>query len=479
MASTRPPRQRSGFLAWLRAHLLFDVPIQRKLVVFCGAVGGWFVAMGALGAASASDARLRTVILALTALSLVPLVAFGVLLTRSLRRPIVALTHRIRALAEGDATPGIEGATRSTAHDEVGELAARVDDLYLSFQRIAAFKAVIEEDESADDVYHRLGAEFEALGLDRYALLEISNSKNRLRLAASSADFPEGCCAPEIRLDASLCRAKRTGAIVSSIAFPGICKSYRAQGAAHVCVPVMVGGATGGVAAFLLDAPPPADAAARIAKAHRFIRESAGVLEAKRLTDSLKQAMLRDPMTGLYNRRFLEEYTESLVASAHRRATAVGVLMCDLDHFKQVNDTHGHDIGDAVLREVASVLVKAARASDLVVRFGGEEFLVVLQDSAVESATVVAERIRRAIEATRISTAHGVLRKTMSIGVAEFPKDAEGFWSVVKLADLALYRAKAAGRNRWVRWAPDGTDELAPASTDTPSVPDEPAAPAA
>jgi diguanylate cyclase (GGDEF)-like protein len=453
-AARDPVTPDRGALDVVRAHLVFDVPIRRKLAVFCTAVGGWFVAMGALGAASTTHEGLRTAIVALTALSLVPLIGFGLLLTRSLRRPIVALARRIEALA-ADETSIATQAEVVTANDEVATLAARVDEAYRSFRRLAEFKAVIEEDESADDVYRRLGAEFDALGLRSHALLEVSNSKNRLRLVTRSAAFPEECCAPEALLDANLCRAKRTGSAVSSIAFPRVCKAFQAAGRAHVCVPVMVGGATGGIAAFVFDSPAPDDAEILVAKARRFVRESAGVLEAKRLTDSLKQAMLRDPMTGLYNRRFLEETTDSMLAAATRRGTALGVLMCDLDHFKQVNDTHGHDVGDAVLREIASVLLKTARASDLVVRFGGEEFLVVLQDSAVESATAVAERIRRTVEATRISTAHGVLKKTMSIGVAELPRDGSSFWEVVKLADLALYRAKANGRNRWVRWEPD------------------------
>jgi diguanylate cyclase (GGDEF)-like protein len=110
------------------------------------------------------------------------------------------------------------------------------------------------------------------------------------------------------------------------------------------------------------------------------------VLETKRLMESLRDSTLRDPMTGLNNRRFLEEYVETLVASVQRKgAHPSAILMLDLDYFKMVNDTHGHDAGDAVLKALSNVLKQAVRASDLVIRYGGEEFLIVLLDSSAEA----------------------------------------------------------------------------------------------
>jgi len=160
-------------------------------------------------------------------------------------------------------------------------------------------------------------------------------------------------------------------------------------------------------------------------------------------------------MTGLYNRRFLQEHTAQIISGVLRRKTQIGLLVCDIDYFKQVNDTHGHDAGDQLLRETAIVLKNAVRESDIVIRFGGEEFLVLLMDVQSGDAVVVAEKIRQSIEKLKVTVGEKVLQKTISIGVAEFPGDTDGFWQAIKYADVALYRAKEGGRNQCVRFAPD------------------------
>jgi diguanylate cyclase (GGDEF)-like protein len=160
-------------------------------------------------------------------------------------------------------------------------------------------------------------------------------------------------------------------------------------------------------------------------------------------------------MTGLNNRRFLEEYVDTLVAANRRRKTSIAILMLDLDYFKVVNDTHGHDAGDAVLKALAGVLKNAVRASDMVIRFGGEEFLIVLQETDSENAARIAENIRATVAELKVQAGGTVLQKTISIGVAMFPHDSETFWQTVKFADVALYRAKEEGRNRVVVFTPE------------------------
>jgi diguanylate cyclase (GGDEF)-like protein len=186
-----------------------------------------------------------------------------------------------------------------------------------------------------------------------------------------------------------------------------------------------------------------------------FIREMAPVLEAKRLTETLRESSLQDAMTGLHNRRFLEEYVETLVATAKRHQTSLAILLLDLDYFKMVNDTHGHDAGDAVLKAIAELLKQNVRASDLVIRFGGEEFLILLPDTNGEAALKVADKIRLTVEQHKFRIAGGELKKTISVGVALFPEDSETFWQTLKYADVALYRAKDEGRNRVLRFAPE------------------------
>lgn len=160
-----------------------------------------------------------------------------------------------------------------------------------------------------------------------------------------------------------------------------------------------------------------------------------------------RTASLKDPMTGLYNRRFFDEFQRNLGFGKK-----VAVLACDVDHFKSTNDTYGHSVGDMVLKEVAGILVKCVRESDHVVRFGGEEFVVLLPESSDEVAHITAERIRQMLAEHVFRTASAEFRKTISIGIAVFPEDADSLHGCLDLADKALYLAKEQGRNRVVRY---------------------------
>lgn len=139
----------------------------------------------------------------------------------------------------------------------------------------------------------------------------------------------------------------------------------------------------------------------------------------------------------------------------HRKRSHAAILMLDLDYFKMVNDTYGHDAGDAVLKALSTLLKQSVRASDLVIRYGGEEFLIILIDTVGDAAVKVADNIRCAVENLKVQVSGIVLQKTISIGIADFPTDSETFWQAVKFADVALYQAKERGRNRVIRFAPE------------------------
>ncbi len=182
-----------------------------------------------------------------------------------------------------------------------------------------------------------------------------------------------------------------------------------------------------------------------------------------RLRDTLRQQSIRDPLTGLFNRRYLEEaLRRELIVAARRREdgepASVAVVMLDIDHFKRFNDTHGHDAGDAVLREVAQALKRHARQSDFVSRYGGEEFTLVLPNTTLAIATQRIERIRESVASLELSY-HGkeLGGVTISLGLAVFPEHGELPDQLLQLADAALYEAKHAGRNRHaVAGAPEG-----------------------
>ncbi|MBX5221037.1 GGDEF domain-containing protein [Rhizobium sp. NLR8a] len=168
------------------------------------------------------------------------------------------------------------------------------------------------------------------------------------------------------------------------------------------------------------------------------------------LVGELRNAAQTDLLTGLYNRRGFEVAASALLTQAEHGSHWISVVLFDLDHFKKINDVHGHDAGDAVLRHVAGVARQNFRSFDLLVRHGGEEFLALLPDSTPDEAAIVAERVRRAIETAEIPLASGdFLKVTASFGCAGRANDAanRNFEDLVKRADLALYAAKASGRN--------------------------------
>jgi diguanylate cyclase (GGDEF)-like protein len=140
-----------------------------------------------------------------------------------------------------------------------------------------------------------------------------------------------------------------------------------------------------------------------------------------------------------------------LIANAKRKNEKIAFLMIDMDYFKKVNDTYGHKAGDIVLKKLSKILTDGVRESDIVIRYGGEEFLILLQNiTDINAAKNVAEKIRQTVENTPIQTDEATIKKTISIGISIFPDQCEKGWECIKYADLALYEAKRTGRNKVV-----------------------------
>jgi len=158
---------------------------------------------------------------------------------------------------------------------------------------------------------------------------------------------------------------------------------------------------------------------------------------------------MTDPLTGLLNRRYFNEQIQKEAARSRRHGLRFSVLMLDIDHFKRINDTYGHPVGDLAIKAVASVCNKALRPQDILARYGGEEFVIALPHTDAEGAGAVAERIRQAVEQIEIAAEPGPVRFTVSIGVSTYRRDLP-FEQIVGRADQALYQAKQTGRNRVV-----------------------------
>lgn len=343
-------------------------------------------------------------------------------------------------------------------HDEIGTIAGTVNGLISDISNISRFRRTIEGDETTDEVYKRLAYVFrERLNLPSFVIWELSENGDEIKPAYTwPQDMENEICQMSA---ANICRAKRTGEIVSSSGYPGLCPVFPlADVMTHSCIPMMVGGQILGVVQFLFlfvdSKQRQENLTYSLQRAQQYLREALPVLHAKMLADNLQEMATRDTLTGLHNRRFLERNINPLIAGIKRRKSQMAVLMCDMDFFKKVNDEHGHEAGDLVLKGLAHILQNCCRASDLVIRYGGEEFLILLVDCDPKMAMEVAEKIRSKVEDQQFRFESISLRKTVSIGVSQFPEDTSAFWECIKFADVALYKAKDSGRNRVVHFDP-------------------------
>lgn len=179
-------------------------------------------------------------------------------------------------------------------------------------------------------------------------------------------------------------------------------------------------------------------------------------IRRKRYQDALKSnyrqsisMAITDGLTGLYNRHYLNTHLDNMVRDALQNNRPLSVMIMDMDHFKQVNDTYGHDVGDQVLKQLSTIITNSIRSSDLAARFGGEEFVVLMPGTKIENARDVANRMRQRIQDTPFAVTHevGQLSKTVSVGMSHINHMGDSAESLLKRADEALYRAKNGGRN--------------------------------
>jgi diguanylate cyclase (GGDEF)-like protein len=188
----------------------------------------------------------------------------------------------------------------------------------------------------------------------------------------------------------------------------------------------------------------------------RVISHQVGVsLQNARMYASMEERATTDGLTGLTNHRAFQERCAQLQALAERTGQRFSLILTDIDHFKSVNDTYGHPVGDEVLRRVAALFRGRARKVDIVARYGGEEFVMVLPDTDAAGAEVFANKLREEVAAQTIASDNGNFGVTISMGIAEFPNDGDSRQQLIERADQALYWCKGHGRNRVKRWGPD------------------------
>jgi diguanylate cyclase (GGDEF)-like protein len=176
--------------------------------------------------------------------------------------------------------------------------------------------------------------------------------------------------------------------------------------------------------------------------------QAAVSIENARIYEKMEMLAVTDGLTSLYNHRYFQQWLASEILRAQRMPLKISMILCDIDHFKNINDTYGHPVGDIVLKQLSAILRESVRSVDLAARYGGEEFALVLLDSDRKGSKKLADRLRKRIANTEIDTPSGVLKITVSMGIATFPDDALDAQGVIDRSDTALYHSKRTGRNR-------------------------------
>ena len=319
---------------------------------------------------------------------------------------------------------------------------------------IYQFKQIIENDINVDNIYNRLiDIMKNKFQFQNFSIYEINNKTNEI-----SKSFVEGevCC--NLSADPEVCRVYRTSQRINSVKTPKIC-TERNCNSEYYCFPyATTGNFTGMVTINLKNSEEYLEKRDYIAFIRSYFKEASSIIDSKHNLEILKTSSLTDQLTGLYNRRYLDEMLTKIVPSTIREKSILGIFMIDIDYFKKVNDEFGHDAGDAVLKTLSGVLINSVRESDLVIRYGGEEFVIILQNIKDKEYIIkVAEKIRKAFENTKINVNGKTIRKTLSIGVSYYQNESQKIWECIKYADLALYEAKNTGRNKVIEF----TEELA------------------
>ncbi len=393
---------------------------------------------------SATDDRIEQVVGLLTQLACGDLSARGV--PSSAEDEVDAVIVGINMLSEELA------ASRDELEQRVRERTAQFEALNRDIVQLTELGNLLQACESVEEAYaviaHSLAAMF--LGLSGVIYLYRA-SRNALE-----ARTAWGALTAREVLGPSDCWALRRGQphVVDADDPLLSCPHVTDRSGDSICIPMSAHGDTVGVLHLIGHRLTTDTHVRNLTQAKRSLgvavaEQTALALTNIELREKLRLQALRDPLTGLLNRRFVEEWIDREAARADRTGQPFGVIMIDIDHFKTINDVHGHDAGDQMLKAVADALRGALRAGDMPCRYGGEEFLILMTDVDPDTLRARAEVIREQVAAVRLD--HGGTPMpgiTLSAGIALYPQHGATANDVVHAADAALYGAKHAGRNR-------------------------------
>jgi diguanylate cyclase (GGDEF)-like protein len=383
---------------------------------------------------------------------LVLALTFALAVSRSLQRQIGAFLNAARRLGGGDFTADVP----TPGHDEFAELGEEFNKM--SRQLAARVEDLRAERARLESSLHRIGESF-ASNLDRDALIEIVV---RTAVDGVEAEGGRACVRPApgrpLEERARAGDLERAGEAIREAEAEVLRTGGKGEahgGGAHALAHALHGAnGTGSV----LGVVSVARRGSAFTDAQRelfgYLAAQAAVsIENVGLHETVQRQAVTDELTGLYNHRRFQEAMEDEAERARRFGQAMGLVMLDIDDFKKVNDTYGHQQGDLVLAEVARILRESSREIDAPARYGGEELAVVLPQTDLEGAYNLAERVRAGIEGLQLPLpgGHGTLQVTASLGVASLPDSATDARQLLARADAALYEAKRSGKNKVVR----------------------------
>jgi len=335
----------------------------------------------------------------------------------------------------------------SSALDDASNIIHELSDMY-------KFKKTIELDNAKEDIYKRIIYIIEnQFKINSFVFSEINRDSNkRVVFYKNNVSQEQLACIEETK-EAKLCRAYRTDTTVVSSDFNELCESCsNCNNNNYVCIVFHINSENSILLSmYAQDLDDLERIQKNVTSIRTYLEVSKPVLEGKILMRILKDSALKDALTGLYNRRFLDQFVEKAAPQALRSKNTYAVMMIDIDFFKQVNDSYGHDIGDDVIKSLSEIMKETIRESDLAIRFGGEEFMVLLFNAGnPDGVEHVAQKIRQEFAKKRFTSGTEQFQKTLSVGVASFPSDSDSIWKVIKYADTALYAAKNSGRDKVV-----------------------------
>jgi diguanylate cyclase (GGDEF)-like protein len=350
------------------------------------------------------------------------------------------LEESISCAYKGDFTYKIE----TKLNNEAFKVANQLNEL----TEIYKFKKTIELDQNKDEIYNRLihilHIKFK---IDNFILFEVNSQKKKRTILYNSTNNSN------IEEAANVCRAFRTNTDVFSSDFDDICLNCDQKTKFYMCFNFIIDDEYYLVLHIQESSQEALDLVKKdIPVIQNYLDMAKPVIESKILLTMLKDTTLKDPMTKLYNRRFLDELIQSNISSRVKEGALHSILMLDIDLFKKVNDTYGHDVGDEVIKRLAKIMKQNVRDSDMAVRYGGEEFIILLMNTTQEKTLEIANQINQEFAKEEFVTNLEIFKKTVSIGISSYPKDTDNLVKAIKLADEALYLAKNTGRDKVIEY---------------------------